>query len=53
MLAGMVFAREPFFKGSDNNDQLVKIAKVVGTQVVLNYCDKFGIELDPYFDENL
>lgn len=31
MLAGMVFAREPFFKGADNNDQLVKIAKVVGT----------------------
>lgn len=31
MLAGMVFQREPFFKGSDNYDQLIKIARVVGT----------------------
>ncbi|CDW86035.1 casein kinase ii subunit alpha [Stylonychia lemnae] len=53
MLAGMVFAREPFFKGADNDDQLVKIAKVMGTQPIYNYCNKFGIELGSYFDENL
>ena len=28
MFAGMIFMREPFFHGHDNNDQLVKIAKV-------------------------
>lgn len=31
MLAGMIFQKEPFFKGADNFDQLIKIAKVVGT----------------------
>eukprot|EP00347_Sterkiella_histriomuscorum_P013661 403363856 len=53
MLAGMMLAREPFFKGVDNNDQLIKIAKVLGTQPIYSYCDKFGIELTPYFQENL
>ncbi len=33
MFAGMIFRREPFFKGNDNYDQLVKIARVLGTQV--------------------
>ncbi|MBA0772070.1 hypothetical protein Gotri_007508 [Gossypium trilobum] len=28
MFAGMIFRKEPFFYGHDNNDQLVKIAKV-------------------------
>lgn len=31
MLAGMVFRKEPFFQGRDNYDQLVKIARVLGT----------------------
>lgn len=53
MLAGMIFVREPFFKGSDNNEQLIKIAKVVGTQAILEYSDKFDVELNSYFKENL
>ncbi len=28
MFAGMIFMKEPFFHGHDNNDQLVKIVKV-------------------------
>ena len=31
MFAGMIFKKEPFFQGKDNYDQLVKIAKVMGT----------------------
>jgi casein kinase II subunit alpha len=31
MFAGMIFQKEPFFQGKDNYDQLVKIAKVLGT----------------------
>jgi len=31
MFAGMIFRKEPFFHGHDNYDQLVKIAKVLGT----------------------
>lgn len=27
MLAGIIFRREPFFRGDDNKDQLVKIAR--------------------------
>ena len=53
MLAGMMFSREPFFKGADNQDQLVKIAKVVGTEEVAAYCSKYGITLDPYYDDKL
>lgn len=29
MFAGMIFRKEPFFYGHDNQDQLVKIAKVL------------------------
>ena len=53
MLAGMMFVREPFFKGADNQDQLVKIAKFIGTEDILAYCDKYRIKLDPYFDDKL
>jgi hypothetical protein len=31
MMAGMIFGKEPFFKGADNHDQLDQIAKVLGT----------------------
>ena len=53
MLAGMMFSREPFFKGADNQDQLVKIAKFIGTEDVLAYCDRCHIKLDEYFDDKL
>jgi casein kinase II subunit alpha len=32
MMAGMVFGKEPFFKGSDNYDQLEQITRVLGTE---------------------
>jgi len=50
MLAGMVFKKEPFFQGRDNYDQLVKIARVLGTDGLFNYLDKYNLELDPQFD---
>lgn len=31
-MAGMIFGKEPFFKGADNYDQLDKIARVLGTE---------------------
>ena len=46
MLAGMMFAREPFFKGADNQDQLIKIAKTIGTEEIINYTTKYNIELE-------
>jgi casein kinase II subunit alpha len=50
MFSGMIFKKEPFFHGHDNYDQLVKIAKVLGTDELFEYLDKYDLELDPHFD---
>jgi casein kinase II subunit alpha len=50
MFAGMIFRKEPFFHGHDNYDQLVKIAKVLGTEELFRYLDTYDLELDPHFD---
>ncbi|CAI9111290.1 OLC1v1011479C2 [Oldenlandia corymbosa var. corymbosa] len=47
MFAGMIFRKEPFFYGHDNYDQLVKIAKVLGTDELNAYLNKYRLELDP------
>jgi casein kinase II subunit alpha len=46
MFAGMLFMKEPFFMGNSNEDQLVKIAKVLGTDHLWDYCDKYKIMID-------
>jgi len=53
MFAGMIFRKEPFFHGHDNYDQLVKIARVLGTEELFDYLDKYNLELDPHFDSIL
>lgn len=53
MFASMIFRKEPFFHGSSNSDQLVKIAKVLGTTELFNYLDKYDIELDQQYDDIL
>jgi casein kinase II subunit alpha len=53
MLAGMIFRKDPFFQGQDNYDQLVKIAKVLGTDELFAYLDKYNLPLDPHFDDIL
>eukprot|EP01040_Poterioochromonas_malhamensis_P000130 gene130-136_t len=50
MFAGMIFKKEPFFHGHDNHDQLVKIAKVLGTDELYDYLEKYDIELDSQFE---
>jgi len=50
MFAGMIFRKEPFFYGHDNYDQLVKIARVLGTDDLYRYLNKYGIELDPQLE---
>ncbi|KAI8997965.1 Pkinase-domain-containing protein [Gaertneriomyces semiglobifer] len=50
MFASMIFRKEPFFHGHDNYDQLVKIAKVLGTDELFAYLDKYNIELEQRFD---
>ncbi|XP_064467448.1 casein kinase II subunit alpha-like isoform X3 [Ornithodoros turicata] len=53
MLASMIFRKEPFFHGHDNYDQLVRIAKVLGTEELFEYLEKYQIELDPRFNDIL
>ena len=43
MLASMIFRKEPFFHGHDNYDQLVRIAKVLGTEELFEYLDKYQV----------
>ncbi|KAG9223083.1 hypothetical protein CCMSSC00406_0000228 [Pleurotus cornucopiae] len=51
MFASMIFRKEPFFHGHDNYDQLVKIAKVLGTDDLYLYIEKYTIRLDPHYSE--
>jgi len=51
MFAGMIFRKEPFFYGHDNYDQLVKIAKVLGTAELNAYLNKYNLELDLHLED--
>lgn len=53
MFASMIFRKEPFFHGHDNYDQLVKITKVLGTDDLYSYLEKYDIDLSPEFDDIL
>lgn len=43
MLAGMIFKKEPFFQGSNNQDQLYKIISVLGSARFDEYLQKYNI----------
>ncbi|TPP63744.1 Alpha subunit of casein kinase II [Fasciola gigantica] len=53
VFASMIFRKEPFFHGHDNYDQLVRIAKVLGTDELFQYLSKYDIGLDSRFNEIL
>ncbi|KAG6903039.1 hypothetical protein C0995_007472 [Termitomyces sp. Mi166 len=44
MFASMIFRREHFFRGSDNNDQLLRILKTLGTEQFDLYLRKYNID---------
>ncbi|GAA5858925.1 hypothetical protein JCM8547_007158 [Rhodosporidiobolus lusitaniae] len=46
----MILRKDPLFHGADNYDQLVKIARVLGTDELLAYLEKYNIDLDPDYD---
>lgn len=46
VVAGLIFRKEPFFRGRDNKDQLVKIVRVLGTADFLEYLRKYEISID-------
>jgi casein kinase II subunit alpha len=41
------------FLGRDNPHQLVKITRVMGTDGLFEYMDKYGIDLNPKEHKNL
>jgi serine/threonine protein kinase len=45
ILAGLLFRKEPFFRGKDNDDQLGRIVSVLGVQDFLWYRRKCGVRL--------
>lgn len=51
MLASMVFQKEPFFHGTSNTDQLVKIVRVLGTADFEKYLSKYEITLPREFHD--
>mmetsp|Transcript_16074 Transcript_16074/g.31482 ORF Transcript_16074/g.31482 Transcript_16074/m.31482 type:complete len:361 (+) Transcript_16074:44-1126(+) len=53
MFAGMIFLTHPFFHGRDNFDQLVKIAKVLGSEELEAYLKKYNLVLESHFDSIL
>lgn len=50
MLAGIIFRKEPFFRGADNREQLVKIVQVLGSESFDAWMDKYGLSICMYFD---
>lgn len=48
--ASIIFKKEPFFHGRSNTDQLVQIARVLGTDDLYKYLDKYGITLGPEYE---
>ncbi len=53
MSSYQIFKKEPFFHGHDNYDQLVRIAKVLGTEELYDYIDRYKIDPDPRYQDTL
>ena len=53
LMAGLIFKQEPFFKGKDNSDQLMKIVKILGIDDLNEYGRKYNIAIKPSLIEQL
>lgn len=49
-LYGITTAKIPFFRGKDNNDQLFKIAEILGTSDLKRYVKRYRIRLNKTFE---
>ncbi|GME74867.1 unnamed protein product [Ambrosiozyma monospora] len=49
--ASIIFKREPFFHGKSNIDQLVQIVRVLGTDDLHKYLEKYGLKLGPEYED--
>jgi casein kinase II subunit alpha len=46
LFAALIFRKDPFFHGQNNEDQLVKIACVLGTDSLWTFLKKYGLAID-------
>lgn len=51
ILASLVFMKEPFFHGKSNTDQLVQIVRVLGTQSLNEYLDRYQLTLSDEYED--
>ena len=49
LFAGLIFKKEPFFHGNDNNDMLIKIVKVLGSNDLSDYLLKYNLTLNEIY----
>lgn len=47
ILAGLIFNKNYFFLGKDNDDQLAVIVKILGSQKFFDYLKKYNVLLHP------
>ena len=47
LLAGLLFRREPLFRGRDNVDQLSKVIEHLGTKDLLSYISRYKMKVQP------
>jgi casein kinase II subunit alpha len=52
-MAGIIFKRMPFFKGSDDFDMVAKITSVLGWDGFNKYIDKYGLEIPAEMKEQI
>ncbi|OHS92932.1 CMGC family protein kinase [Tritrichomonas foetus] len=52
-MAGIIFHRMPFFKGTDDFDMVSKITSVLGTDSFYKYLNKYGIDLPPEMEKQI
>jgi casein kinase II subunit alpha len=45
ILAELIFKKDGFFHGTDNFDQLVRIAKVLGTKEMEKYIERYSLDI--------
>lgn len=50
MFAGIIFKKDIFFYGRDNDDQLIKIVEVLGTPDFAQYLKKYSLKLAKKYD---
>ncbi|KAL0208094.1 hypothetical protein P9112_010681 [Eukaryota sp. TZLM1-RC] len=50
ILAGLQFGKQPFFEGVDNEDQLLKIVEVLGSDGLFEFCEKYNLKCDSLYD---